>query len=85
MGRALKSNTPGILDAEPFEGMQDPLPYVLVGDDIFGLETWMQHPFPGHNILKNQRTFNYSLSRGRRVIESKFAILTARWESLVTQ
>ena len=47
MGRALESNTLGIPDVEPFEGIQAPLPYFLVGDDIFGLKTWMQRPFPG--------------------------------------
>ena len=46
MGRALESNTLGIPDAEPFEGFQDPLPYYLVVDEIFGLKTWMQQPFP---------------------------------------
>ena len=79
MGRALESNTLGIPDAEHFEGIQDPLPYFLVGDDIFGLKTWMQRPFPGRNILENQRIFNYRLSRARRVIENTFGILTARW------
>lgn len=79
MGRALESNTLGIPDAEPFEGIQAPLPYFLVGDDIFGLKTWMQRPFPGRNILENQRIFNYRLSRARRVIENTFGILTARW------
>ena len=79
MGRALERNTLGIPDAEPFEGIQNPLPYFLLGDDIFGLKTWMQCPFPGRNILENQRIFNYRLSRARRVIENTFGILTARW------
>ena len=47
MGRALESHTLAIPDAEPFEGFQDPLPYYLVGDEIFGLKTWMQRLFPG--------------------------------------
>ncbi|KAK2553525.1 hypothetical protein P5673_025010 [Acropora cervicornis] len=61
MGRALEHNTLGIPDAEPFEGIQNPLPYFLVGDTIFGLETWMQHPFPGHRELEN--TFGISTAR----------------------
>ena len=65
--------------------MQNPLrefrilSLTLVGDDIFGLKTWMQHLLPGRNILENQRIFNYRLSRERRVIENTFGILTARW------
>lgn len=79
MGKALENNTLGFPPPETFEGLQDPLPYYLVGDEIFGLKTYMQRPFPGRNISENQRIFNYRLSRARRVIENAFGILTARW------
>jgi len=52
MGRALERKILGIPDAEPFEGIQDPLPYFLVGDDIFGLKTWMQRPVEIFLIIK---------------------------------
>ena len=42
MGKALESNSLGIPEQEPFEGCEVPLPYYLVGDDIFGLKTWMR-------------------------------------------
>ena len=79
LGKTLESNTLGIPDPEPLQGCQIPLPYFLVGDDIFGLKTWMQRPFPGRNIPENQRIFNYRSSRARRVIENAFGTLRARW------
>ena len=52
MGRALERNILGVPDAEPFEEIQDPLSYFLVGDDIFGLKTWMQRPVKIFLIIK---------------------------------
>ena len=41
MGTAFANNSLGIPDAEPVEGCSIPLPYFLVGDDIFGLKIWL--------------------------------------------
>jgi len=79
MGKALENNTLGIPTPEPFEGLKDPFPYYLVGDEIFGLKTYMQRPLPGRKISEYQRIFNYRPSRACRVIENTFGILTARW------
>lgn len=80
MGTAFANNSLGIPDAETVEGCSIPLPYFLVGDDIFGLKTWLQRSFPGRSGLSEARQiFNYRLSRARRVIENAFGILTARW------
>ena len=56
----------------------DPLPYYMVGDEIFPLKTWLIRPYPGR-LTEEQRIFNYRLSRTRRVIENTFGILVARW------
>ena len=66
--------------ADPFQGFENPLPYFLVGDYIFGLQTWLQRSFPrSKNPSEDQQIFNYHLSRARRVIENSFGILRARW------
>ena len=56
----------------------DPLPYYMVGDEIFPLKTWLMRPYP-RRLTEEQIIFNYRLSRVRRVIENTFGILVARW------
>ena len=78
-GEALERNKLNILFPETLDGCNyDPLPYFLVGDEIFPLKSWMMRPYPG-KLTEEQRVFNYRLSRARRVIENTFGILTARW------
>ena len=55
------------------------MPYYLVGDDIFGMQMWLQRPYPGNELSEEKRIFNYRLSRARRVIENAFGIMVARW------
>jgi len=79
MGKGFKQNLLKLPRPETLHGCEyDPLPYYLVGDEIFPLKTWMMRPYPG-KLDEEQRIFNYRLSRARRVIENSFGIMTARW------
>lgn len=60
-------------------GSQSKTPCFFVGDDAFPLSKKLMKPYPGRNLTCQQQIFNYRLSRGRRVIENAFGILTARW------
>ena len=42
----------------------NPLPYYLVGDELFSLKTWLMRPYPGQPS-EEERIFHYRLSCAR--------------------
>ena len=69
-------NIPPPSDIDGFPS--NPVPYVLLGDEIFPLKMWLLRSFSGP-LMEEQRIFAYRLSRARRTTENAFGILTARW------
>jgi len=55
------------------------LPFVILGDEAYPLLSYLMRPFLRRQFTESQRLFNYRLSRGRRVVESAFGILAAKW------
>lgn len=70
--------------AKKLPDTNDVLPYVVLSDDAFPLSHNVMKPFPLKNITREERVFNYRLSRGRRMIESSFGILATRFRVLLT-
>lgn len=70
-----------ILPPKPLPGTDIPIPRVLLGDEGFGLHTYLMRPFPKTTIVKDtkKKKFNERLSRARRVVENAFGILTQKW------
>ena len=85
MGQLLENNRCRVPSPEKLDGCSfEPLPYYLVGDEIFPLKPWLIRPYPGKNLTEEQRIYNYRHSRCRRVIENASGILVARWRIFLT-
>lgn len=64
-------------------GFNYKLPYVIVGDDAFGLRPNLLKPYPDRSLTLDKRIFNYRLSCARRTVENAFGILAKRWRVLL--
>ena len=56
----------------------NPLPFYILGDDIFPLKMWLLKPFGGKDLTEEQQIYNLRNSRARRTIEKAFGILATR-------
>ena len=74
----------GLPDPEPVVEGERALPYFIVGDDAFALTTYLQKPFSKRRLTKEERIFNYRLSRARRIVENAFGILVNRFRCMLT-
>ncbi|KAG0420826.1 hypothetical protein HPB47_003270 [Ixodes persulcatus] len=55
-------------------------PFVIIGDEGFGLKPHLLRPFPAAELKDPETMFNYRLSRGRRIVENSFGILRNRFQ-----
>ena len=85
MGNLLENERLNLLNERIVPGCSmQPLPYFILGDEIFPLKSYLMRPFPGRGATEIQKIYNYRHSRARRTIENTFGIMVARWRILLT-
>ena len=76
--KAVMEEYAGLSNPEPLPNDDSPINYSFIGDDAFGLWTWLMKPHLSRGLTKQKRIFNYPLSRASRVVENAFGILAHR-------
>lgn len=82
--RLIEAEDLGIPDPEPLPGAAENIPYYIVADEAFPLRTWLMKPIPRRNLGKEERIFNYRISRARRVVENAFGLLAMKFRCLLS-
>lgn len=67
-GRKLNNNHLLISANKPFPGTNVSTPHYFVGAEAFPLQTNLMRSYDGKNLTREERIFNYRLSRARRCI-----------------
>lgn len=80
-----QNNIMGWPQPDPLPNDTQDVPYFLIGDDAFALRTYLMKPYGARNLTREERMFNYRLSRARRVVENAFGILANRFQVLLTR
>ena len=80
LGFAFKNNTlnlpdPDVVGSNP----ENILSTVFIADDAFGLKCHMTKSYPYQNILLDERIFNYSSLRAKRIKENAFGLAASRF------
>lgn len=57
----------------------------LLADDAFPMGLRLLKPYPHRFLTAEEKVFNYRLSRGRRIVENVFGIISSKFQVLKTE
>jgi hypothetical protein len=75
----IESKDIGFPQASPVVEGERLIPYFIIGDDAFALKPYLMKPYSKRGLTKEEKVFNYRLSRARRIVENAFGILANRF------
>ena len=80
-GKSLEPNTLNIPNSKAPPNIEEPLPFVIVGDEAFPLKKYLLRPYPGVSARNDEskQIYKYRLTRARRVVENAFGVLTQKF------
>ena len=79
LSKAISTNLLNIPEPRTLDDGEIEAPYVIVADDAFPLMENLMNPYLFRGLPKEQRIYNYHLSRARRIVENVFGILANRF------
>lgn len=79
----LNSNNLNLPEDIPLPGMMMEVPYVVLADAAFPAQKHILKPYPTRDLTREQRIYNYRISRARRTVENAFGILVNRFRVLL--
>ena len=80
---SIEANTVNWPEADPMPNDNVNMPYFLVGDDAFGLKTYLMKPYSRRALRLDELIYNYRISRARRVVENAFGLLVQVFRCLL--
>ena len=68
---AIEDNYLNIPPAQLLPNSRTQAPFVVVADEAFGLKTYLMRPYPGRDLPREERAYNY-----RYIIGTAFTLIT---------
>lgn len=77
-GKLFNKDELDLPEDKPFDNVEEPMPFVFVGDEAFRLSEHLMKPYPRRD-LDDVKRFNYRLSYARQRVECTFGILASKF------
>ena len=81
----LENSSLHVPESKSLPGTDIILLHILLGDEAYRLNPYLLKPYSRRDLQGVEEIFNYRLSRGRRVVECAFGILTSKWRLLLKE